>query len=48
MTESDLVAAVTRIRATGVSTAKEVLASLEREGVRVTLPEVKKACSKAA
>ena len=48
MTESDLVAAVTRIRATGVSTAKEVLASLEREGVRVTLPEVRKACSKAA
>lgn len=48
MTPEALIAAVTRIRATGVATAKDVLASLEREGAGVTLSEVKKACSKVA
>ena len=46
--EETLIAAVTRVRATGVTAAKDVLASLESEGLEASISEVKKACSKAA
>lgn len=47
--EDDLIEAVLRVRVSGaVESAAQVFAALEAEGLRCTLPEVKKACSKAS